>query len=279
MKTLGCGAVMATPAVMALVALCALAPPAGAVSFTAASEGATAEFGAAPVAECPAGKHVLGGGVIASGGFGTSDIEASTDWTDMGSPFPAAWRGVVIGFADTTVTTYAACRIEDVFERHKSFEFIGAGERLSGTVHCPRGYRVTGGGLSSPERDEVKGTRPVDGGKAWEGTLLNGDLATDWGVSVLCVEDPFAKHLVYEVEAGKVDAGEQDSTHVDCPGRDGLVSGGTYIDPGGSNLNTTAPISNEGWQSYVDHVGVGPTLHYKTYAICVQPHVEPTGGR
>jgi hypothetical protein len=269
---------LALAAVIAAAGAAALAPRASALSFVAESENAAADFGAAPIAECPLGRKVLGGGVLSSGGFNSSETvgNRSSDGPDAGNEIDDAWQGFVESYLAVTVTTYAICRNGSVVTRHKSIDFVGPGERATRTVSCPRGYRVTGGGVASPEDIEVKATRPVNEGRAWEGSVLNVGIATDWGISAFCVDGAFAKHLVYEVTPGTAAAGEQDGNATDCPGHDGLVGGGTYVGPGESNLNTTAPLYNEAWRSYVDHLGVGPSLQYKTYAICFKQRAAGT---
>lgn len=250
----------------------ALASEASAFSLVSASAPAPAGFGANPQADCPAGKHTLSGGVLSSGAFNSSDtlLLSPGDGPDPGTYHDDSYRVVMVAFEDVTVTSYAICRNGPVVYRHKSIDDgLSPGERDTRTVRCPRGYRVTGGGANSPESAEVKSSRPVDDGTAWEGSVEDPDIATDWGVSALCVDGALAKTLTYKVSAGTVPAGEQGNTITDCPGHNGLVGGGTYIGPGASNLNSTAPVDvDEGWRSYVDHLGIGPALHYKTYAIC-----------
>jgi hypothetical protein len=156
--------------------------------------------------------------------------------------------------------------------RKKSIDVLGPSERATKTVSCPRGYRVTGGGVISPDDIEVKGTRPVNDGRAWEGSVLNVGIATDWGISAFCVSGVFANHLVYKVHADTAEAGDADEDFIDCP-HSGLVGGGTRIvGRGGSNLNSTYPEADDTWISVVDATGLS-SVGYETYAICFKQRV------
>jgi hypothetical protein len=262
-------AVAATAVALATLPLLAdSSAQASVVTFATASEETAPPFGAAPEAMCSGRRHVLGGGVLSTAGFDGTDVLGLRPSAAPDAPYYDAWRAVATASEAATVTTYAACRAQAVYHQHKAFA-IGVGERKTRVVHCPRGFRVTGGGVTSPETTEVKSTRPTDDGKAWEGSLFNsGDIGTDWGMHVFCADGNFAKHLVYKHSTDQAATGEQEGLITDCPGRDGLVGGGVYIGPGDSNLNTTAPLGDHAWRSYVDHVSIGPPLQFKNYAIC-----------
>ena len=264
-------------ALAAAIAAAALAPPSSAetskapsgVTFTYASEEATPTFGAAPIAECPLGKKVLGGGVRGGIEYNSSTIVGlrSDDGPDPGTVIDDAWQGFAVASSEVTIGAYAACRAGSVVRRQKSIDFLASGERASKTVGCPRGYRVTGGGVTSSDEIEVKATHPTDDGKAWEGAALNVGIGTSVGIRAYCVGGSFAKHLVYKKSSDTADAGQQEEDFIDCYNH-ALVGGGTSVaGRRQSNLRSTYPEANDTWISDVDAVGLGP-VSFKTYAIC-----------
>lgn len=228
---------------------------------------------------CPAGQKVLGGGTFTNAdNINQVNVIVGTrpaDGDDQGTKFDDGWTG----FHDTGATpaggaaAIALCQGGKVASKLKFREKdagVGAGSVKTKEVGCPNDYKVTGGGVDASgtfNATEVEGTRPVDGGTAWEGRVRNNSANPDsMTVYAVCATGRFARKLVYRVKSETADAGTEGFKSVQCSPVGGKATGGgSLVKNEEAALLGSSPI---GTSFSSDVWALGPDAPFKTYAVC-----------
>lgn len=259
-------------ATVAVIGSGALAAHASAVSYVTGTGSAGPSGQGNATAECAPGQKVLGGGVFSSGAHGVSFINATHPF--LGNGPTNEWRGFVDAYSGVTITVDAICQgggVASTLEYRQADGQVGAAvSRKTKTAHCPNGYQVTGGGVTNSaifNQIDVKISRPVDGGTAWEGQVRAFQGAGGlMSVYAICATGGFANHLVYRSKSATAEAGTQESKLVNCPGNAKVVGGGAAARKALSAVNSTGVINTGNWVSYVYAYSVD--AKFTTYAVC-----------
>jgi hypothetical protein len=253
------------------------APPATAATISdyQAEESVSAGTQGYVQADCPDGQRALGGGVVSSGAYDSSYVNATypEDGQDAKDRRDDAWRTYVDALSNVDITARVVCldgKAAKSLKYLREIKHVPEGGTRSVRASCPQGYKVTGGGLSNSgvfDEAEVKGTRPVDRNTAWEGTVRNISTHTEKiFVDVVCARGAFAKGLKYRDENGKADPHTQSSVATDCPGGGTATGAGVLVKRAASNVNTVI-TTDDSSQAYVDATGSKP-VRFTNYVIC-----------
>jgi hypothetical protein len=229
---------------------------------------------------CPAGQKALGGGTFTNADT-TNQVNVivgsrPADGDDPGTKLDDGWTGV----HDTGATpaggasAIALCQggkvASELKFRQRQFG-IPADSVKTKTVDCPSNYKVTGGGVDASgtfNATEVEGTRPVDGGGAWEGRVRNFHPtdAKSFTVYAVCATGRFASKLVYRVASETADAAMEGFAFLDCSSIGGKATGGgSLVKNDEAALIGSSPI---GTSFSSDVWALGPDARFKTYAVC-----------
>jgi hypothetical protein len=230
-----------------------------------------------PVADCPGGTKVVGGGVTPQSSPAVESRISSTypiDTGDADSKTDNAWEGDVynVSGAQKAYSAYAICkRSGPVKYGVKKVTGVPPSGSRTATVKCPEGTRVAGGGLfvgGVPAQGYVNRTYPIDGGDpdskpddGWRGrgyNLATGN--TNVRAHVTCID----ARLRYALNLG---------SFTDCPDGTHATGGGAAI-PGSaasSWLNTLYPfayVTTPPDDGFVNLFNAPPGALATGYAIC-----------
>jgi hypothetical protein len=202
-----------------------------------------------PVADCPAGTKVVGGGVTPQSSPTAESRINSTypiDTGDADEKTDDGWEGDVYNVSGALkgYSAYAICKQSGpVKYRVKNVTGVPPSDSKTATVKCPDGTRVAGGGLfvgGVIAEGYVNRTYPIDGGDqdtkpddGWRGrgyNLATGD--TNVRAHVTCID----ARLHYALNLG---------SFTDCPDGTHATGGGAAIagSAASSWLNTLYPFA------------------------------------
>lgn len=263
-------------AASAAVALGLSGPASGAtINYVEESIGVSGGTQGGLEADCADGERALGGGILSTGNYDTSDLNASypTDGPDSNERSDDAWRAYIDAYDLVSITVKVACVGGNPTKNLKYRDDVarvpkGATKALR--VGCPRGYKVTSGGVSNSgvfEQAELKTSRPVDGNTSWEGAIRNlTSHRLKIFVSAVCARGSFAKGLAYRQKTREADPDSQAAALSNCPVGGTAVGGGVRVKGALSNVNTNV-INVSSSISYVDATGGNP-VEFTNYLIC-----------
>jgi hypothetical protein len=178
-KILGCGLLAALSAAVIMAAGTAGGAPGASIATTTSSTTAgpfqyrQSTSNPPPLertrsVNCTGGRHVVGGGLVNSGGFYT-DLNSTypTDNSDSGSAPDNGWKVYIANNTGSAhkVTVFAVCSHTEPVYRSTTVP-SPAGRNASAKAMCPGGRHVTGGGVHSSKHIMqmlVLSSFPVDG--------------------------------------------------------------------------------------------------------------------
>ena len=198
-------------------------------------------------AACPKHTHVLGGGEIASTGFGTIDLHQTypVDLGDRNKTPDDGWGVVVRNAGSTTskVKVYASCGPAQVhYATHT--DTIFSETEYEYDLSCPSGDYAYSGGANGPAKHlKMDATFPYDEatpGEKW-GSYLESD-----GTSVKVTSYAVCMHPVPAITEFDIPAaanGHENSGGADCPDGTAVYGGGFASNAGRPSLvpNSMAP--------------------------------------
>jgi hypothetical protein len=273
----------------ALAMALAWASSAHAIELTYVSENESVSAGTQSLgddsqANCPAGTRAAGGGIVSSGAYNSSYVNSlyPAEGFDGNDREDDAFRVYLDALQNVTLTGRAVCvggPAADKLRYKQERTKVAAGKAKTLRASCPGSSKVTGGGLQNSASfgdAELKTTRPVNRGRAWEGTMRNlGTTRQKMWVTAICASGKLAKGLSYRHTEETAGAGTQTSASTDCPGNDLATSGGVKVTKAASNVNSVYPDDGGGAsQSYVD-AGPGGPVSFTNYAVCADAVLAP----
>lgn len=266
-------ALLATGAALGLSATAAAAP--GVVYET---DTQPADPSGSASAGCPAGHKLAGGG----GAISSPQLVAHPPFINSSGPFLKHWLtyGHFAG-GDQWVTSYASC-LRKPIGRPKAVggaETLPANDVVLASVKCPKGTRVTGGGLivsGAVTAASLGPTAPFDGNDpddknddGWSGVAVNhSDSSLTANVTALCLREGRRKlrYAKLGFDTARVT--------VSCPAKTRIVSGGfsgnVHSNPIQNYPGQGGTVDPKAWtvaQFNDDSDAYGGTAH----AICVKP--------
>ena len=289
-------------AAVALLALALIAAP-SALGFkyvkVAKTYDEAGDVTATRTAKCPAGKRVLGGGLLNDSGL-TPRVQLldsrPADGRDRRHRPDDAWTAsaLVESGSPVRITVYAICTggraAESLLYRAKSKTFPAESQR-GVTTPCPAGSRIVAGGLSSPGGNHVAwitSLAPADGpdagntpNDAYAGRLDHYQKADSLKVTVhaVCARGPFGRGLEVHPFTTTTDPPvARTSVIALCDGGDQVVGGGLLSTSGLGNavFSASAPddtdvsdpdtVADDGWIGIFENYSQAETL--TAYAIC-----------
>ena len=221
------------------------------------------------VAECPAGKRVVGGGVYAG-----HDAMRLIESFPLGGN-PGGWLGGVFNGGGANIfDVYAICAS---LGPPNGYQVVGntnqpvaAGATGGARVLCPVGKRVLGGGVYSGHDDmRLIESFPTGGvPPGWAGGVFNGGGANVFDVYAICARlGPRDGYQVTAVTSQPVPAGGTGVAVPLCPAGKRVLGGGVNPANGNMRLIESFPLGgNTGWFGAV--FNGGPASFYSVYAIC-----------
>jgi Abnormal spindle-like microcephaly-assoc'd, ASPM-SPD-2-Hydin len=231
-------------------------------------------------ATCPPDQRILGGGLFSQAEFDKSAVVGTRpfDGLDVDSQPDDGWEGIVdTGDVGSGLPFYAAgvCqggRVASRLKYRQQTVVVGAGSRRTKSVQCPKGYKVTGGGVTGEgvyDSREVEGTRPLRRGRGWKGRVNNFSANPQtMTVDAICATGRFARKLVYRTKPHVTVPGQGVNLGHRCPGDSKLTGGGLLAPP---SPTVVGALTEQGppakFVGRVDETGSTATT-VKTYVIC-----------
>jgi len=228
-------------------------------------------------ANCPRKTHVLSGGAFTAAAFNDAHLIHSYpfDSKDRKRAPDDGWKVLMNGRFDigTPTSVYAICRRE--MPTYEVGDHVAtADEQTHGTVSCPKGLSVTGGGTNGDLDVPEVSSLPVDGSPdEWEFWVDNRDsdsLNHTLNTFAICVD----RELFVLQAEGTVAAGALETESRQCAPGDYVVGGGYYTSANydESKILASAPFAfdsdaNDGWQARIAN-RTSTTMSVTSYAIC-----------
>ena len=305
-RRFGRGFVLAAVGAALLTGL-ALAGGGGDATIEATQFSVDHTFTGVEVAECPAGKRALGGGVVQSGQAAGLNVRASGPLDASGDALNTKdgdtakqWYAAVRNFSgadDRVFKVFAICSAASKARIEATKFTLDNGESGDEFAKCPAGKRALGGGVVQSGSSAglfVRASGPLDAsGDALD--TKDGDKATQWYAAVvnfsgaddrvfkvfaICAADTKAR-----IEATKltVDDAQTDQEYVKCgQGKralgGGIVQSGTAdnfsvqtsgpLDASGETLNTIDGDRAKQWYAGVENNSGDDDRVFKVFAIC-----------
>lgn len=255
----------ATPSGYLLVSSGSLTAPTGAETFGSV---------ACPATRRGVARQPQSGGVFITSGSLAANINNSY-------PSGTSWVGFVNNSsgADTTFEVWAVCaKPHSAYTQAVSASFANpAGSQNLGSVSCPAGTKVLGGGASSPTIDlaqNINESVPFHSGRiyGWSVFMNNsGGNADSFNVYAVCSKYSPTNNGYTIVEGASVSdpPGTQTFSSVGCPAGDSVLGGGQSNDSisTATSLNSNWPSSTTGWGAWENN-GSGSTVSDNAWAIC-----------
>jgi hypothetical protein len=235
------------------------------------------------IATCPATQDVTGGGAGISGDPSTAwIIDSARNSPPLAGIGPRrAWAGGGWNNAGAVrnVSTVAICGRRDALRpRTETLGTTVEGMKFAGSVKCPHGTSVTGGGLlSEGNADEILVSAPLDGPDSnrvpddgWRAKIIASQDLRNVTFHAICTDE---FDLAYRTTRQAVTGFATDGAA--CPTASAVTGGGASISGGaGAHLASLQPVDqadagsvpDDGWRA---QASVGPSPRtFKTYAIC-----------
>ena len=255
-----------------VAAIGALAPtrPATAtspVTYVSASAVAGQFDDASPVAQCPVGSFVSGGGVKVGDGLSSISIRqlynlTATSWeaTVFNNSVPAhkvTTRAVCFATTGGTITVHQATN-----------PTVATGTAATVGAGCG-GENLLGGGVSSPGAGiNVTFSRPSGTFDGWAARAFNGLSSTSLTVYALC--SATLGPATFKQKSINVLTGKTGTVGAKCPNGTKVVSGGGAVETD-NQLGGSFPMKHgSGWKAST-RVVTGAARTLTAYAICLDP--------
>jgi len=260
------------------VTVAAGTPPAG---YAIVSSSFTAPPGVQTAASvtCPAPTMPQGGGAYVGG-------VSLGDYIDSSYPSGSSWSAAVTNASSTATQVWAVCANPQPGYTQVASAAIAnpTMTQSSGSVGCPSGTRLLGGGASvSSTSSLVSLNSSYPTGTHWNVVVNNADPSTanTFKAYAVCSHYSLAATGYTIVVGAAVDnpAGRQTGTgFLSCPSGDSVLGGGLSSSVASTtvDINTTYPgLSGGGWQSWENN-GSAADDTMTPYAICA--HGVPGAG-
>jgi hypothetical protein len=218
---------------------------------------------------CPAGTVVFGGGALIFGNH--LDI-------NLNSSFPSGdgngWLADVnnAGAATGLFLVQAVCgKAPRRYQIVASTSFsVNAGSQATGSVACPRGTAVLGGGSLSGSGSlavNINSTFPQFNG--WRTDQNdNAAFATTFGVLAICGKAPRSYTIVVGTEQPNPPS-MQSNAIAECPAGELPLGGGAISGTGSPTVDLNTSIaSDDKWSVFEDNTGQDTGVTIQAYAIC-----------
>ncbi len=165
---------------------------------------------------------------------------------------------------------------------------VFSGELGIVTAECPKGTRLTGGGIRTPASyaDAVRATqsRPLDGADrgaepddVWLGEYFNFSGADPVEITAfaVCLGGPLAADLRYSSKREDALVGFGGAGEADCPGSSRIVGGGIGSPKtnNGTLINSMSPTGGrapDSWLAFLDNIDGPAKVGFRAYAICAK---------
>jgi len=224
-------------------------------------------------AVCPTGTLPVGGGVYSD----SPDLDVN-----IGTSYPSthSWLGALNNASGTAVMmqVYAVCikQPKATFSVWGSTFNAAAGSQSVGSVTCPEGSFLMGGGVYAQSSDtgvNIASTRPVTTSEweAWVNNSTGSD--ADFIVAAVCTTKKPSHYALRIGKKTRNPKGTDTEAFVLCKGTSVPLSGGVYSSGSDlrENVNTTAPAATESgqhaWDNYFNNGGNEKNT-IQAFAIC-----------
>jgi hypothetical protein len=227
-------------------------------------------------ADCPGTEpHVTGGGVKLSGDNSNLDL-AVTATLGGGGHWLAEAKNSSGSNAQMRVT--AICTKSGAFTYPHHDSTVPPHQTVLADVHCPRGTKLTGGGVSTSSQSPkvVVSQSSPEGHTGWSG-FVNNDTSSAKTMTVQAVCADSGKYRYVDSLATPIPTHGQASVVATCPSGSQVTGGGVATDTAGTGVEvkTTAPFDSgdpgstpdDGWTGTANN-DTGQAATIQTSAIC-----------
>lgn len=267
-------------ALAAAAMLVAAAPASAALSYVeSADSSTTAGNQGSSLANCPASSFTIGGGGLATGGYGAVAMVGSLPETDK-----SGWSEFTDVHTGTQVhRAFAVCDTADPTLRLKSKNSTEAGQKTVRAA-CPSRKHVYGGGFFSGGdvgKTTTRASRPFDSGDTgkvrddgWEATAFFSTASLNNPVTAWALCGP--KKMTVIAHTADVGALSQGLVQKRCGSGERVTGGGAFIAAGQGKgwISSTYPadldgdgVTDDAWAAYLDNT-TATSRDMTVYAIC-----------